>query len=226
VPTTDAAVRPRRFATSRRLGAAPTRRFATSRRLGAAATRRFATSRRFAALAAALLASLSLSFAADAAVAEGRDSVRSQSVRAIHAAGTSVRAVQTALGIPADGIYGRQTRRAVRRFQRAHGLTVDGIAGPQTLAELGVTARESSADADTILERIAQCESGGDPTMDTGNGYYGKYQFSRATWRSVGGRGNPARASEGEQDRRAARLYRREGTKPWPVCGRQARRQS
>jgi peptidoglycan hydrolase-like protein with peptidoglycan-binding domain len=177
---------------------------------------------RFAALVAVLLASLS--FAAEPAMAG--DSVRSQSVRAIHAAGTTVRAVQGALGVTADGIYGRQTRRAVRRFQRSHGLTVDGITGPQTLAALGVTAREASADADTILERIAECESGGDPTMNTGNGYYGKYQFSRPTWRSVGGRGNPARASEAEQDRRAARLYRREGTKPWPVCGRRAVRQA
>jgi peptidoglycan hydrolase-like protein with peptidoglycan-binding domain len=180
--------------------------------------------RRFAALVAVLLAVCSLSFAADAAMAG--DSVRSQSVRAIHAAGTTVRAVQRALGVTADGVYGPQTRRAVRRFQRSHGLTVDGIAGPQTLAALGVTAHESSADPATILERIAECESGGDPTMNTGNGYYGKYQFSRATWRSVGGRGNPARASEAEQDRRAARLYRREGTKPWPVCGRRAARQA
>jgi peptidoglycan hydrolase-like protein with peptidoglycan-binding domain len=178
--------------------------------------------RRFAALVAVLLASFSLSLAADSALA--RDSVRSQSVRAIHAAGTTVRAVQRALGVTADGVYGPQTRRAVRRFQRSHGLTVDGITGPQTLAALGVTAREASSDPGTILERIAECESGGDPTMDTGNGYYGKYQFSRATWRSVGGRGNPARASEAEQDRRARRLYRREGTKPWPVCGRRAAR--
>jgi peptidoglycan hydrolase-like protein with peptidoglycan-binding domain len=176
---------------------------------------------RFAALVALLLASLSLSLAAAPAMA--RDSVRSQSVRSIHAVGTTVRAVQRALGVTADGIYGRETRRAVRRFQRSHGLTVDGIAGSQTLAALGVTAQESSADPGTILERIAECESGGDPTMNTGNGYFGKYQFSRATWRSVGGRGNPARASESEQDRRALRLYRREGTKPWPVCGRQAR---
>ena len=155
-----------------------------------------------------------------------RDSVRSQSVRSIHAAGTTVRAVQRALGVAADGIYGRETRRAVRRFQRSHGLTVDGIAGSETLAALGVTAHESSSDPGTILERIAECESGGDPTMNTGNGYFGKYQFSRATWRAVGGRGNPARASEAEQDRRALRLYRREGTKPWPVCGRQAKRQT
>jgi peptidoglycan hydrolase-like protein with peptidoglycan-binding domain len=180
--------------------------------------------RRFAVLA---LAVLSLGLVAGVPTASARDSVRSQSVRAIHAAGTTVKAVQRALGVPADGIYGRQTKRAVRRFQRSHGLTVDGVSGPRTLEALGVTAHDSSADDDdvtAILERIAECESGGDPTMNTGNGYFGKYQFSRATWRSVGGRGNPARASEAEQDRRARRLYRREGTKPWPVCGKQAKR--
>jgi peptidoglycan hydrolase-like protein with peptidoglycan-binding domain len=139
----------------------------------------------------------------------------------VRSAGSSVAELQRALGIPADGIYGPQTRRAVRRFQRANGLTVDGIAGPQTLAALGLGARPaSSEDPATVLERIAQCESGGDPAAVSRDGrYFGKYQFSRATWRSVGGRGNPARASEAEQDRRAAILYEREGTAPWPVCG-------
>jgi peptidoglycan hydrolase-like protein with peptidoglycan-binding domain len=132
-----------------------------------------------------------------------------------------VAALQSALGIPADGIYGPQTRRAVRQFQRSKGLTVDGIAGPQTLGALGLTARSSSSsDAWEVLGRIAQCESGGDPTaVSADRRYFGKYQFSRPTWRSVGGRGNPARAPEAEQDQRAMTLYKREGTRPWPVCG-------
>ncbi|MFA9270921.1 MAG: transglycosylase family protein [Baekduiaceae bacterium] len=71
------------------------------------------------------------------------------------------------------------------------------------------------------LERIARCESGGNPRAISANGMYrGKYQFSRATWRTVGGKGDPAAASEAEQDRRAAILYRRSGPAPWPVCGR------
>jgi hypothetical protein len=70
------------------------------------------------------------------------------------------------------------------------------------------------------LQAIAACESGGNPATDTGNGFYGKYQFTLSTWQSVGGTGNPAGASEAEQDRRAAMLYAREGASPWPVCGR------
>lgn len=73
--------------------------------------------------------------------------------------------------------------------------------------------------ANGTLERIAQCESGGDPTTDTGNGFYGKYQFTLSTWASVGGSGNPAQASEAEQDMRAGILYSRSGPSPWPVCG-------
>jgi hypothetical protein len=70
------------------------------------------------------------------------------------------------------------------------------------------------------LEAIAACESGGNPATNTGNGFYGKYQFTMSTWQSVGGTGNPAAAPEAEQDQRAAMLYAQQGSSPWPVCGR------
>jgi peptidoglycan hydrolase CwlO-like protein len=73
------------------------------------------------------------------------------------------------------------------------------------------------ADVAAHLERIAQCESGGDPTRDGGQ-YRGKYQFDLGTWQSVGGTGDPAAAPEAEQDRRAAMLYALRGSSPWPVC--------
>ena len=70
------------------------------------------------------------------------------------------------------------------------------------------------------LEAIAACESGGDPTIVSADGSYrGKYQFSFETWASVGGSGDPAAASEAEQDYRAALLYAQSGSSPWPVCG-------
>lgn len=74
-----------------------------------------------------------------------------------------------------------------------------------------------------VLHRIAQCESNGNPTaISAGGTYRGKYQFSFSTWRSVGGRGDPAAASEAEQDRRALRLLRTGGLGHWPVCGPRA----
>jgi hypothetical protein len=80
--------------------------------------------------------------------------------------------------------------------------------------------RASAPQASPTLEAIAACESGGNPSADTGNGFYGKFQFTMETWQSVGGTGNPAAASEAEQNRRAAMLYAHAGASPWPVCGR------
>ena len=80
--------------------------------------------------------------------------------------------------------------------------------------------RQAAPAAPPHLEAIAACESGGNPATNTGNGFYGKYQFDLQTWASVGGTGLPSNASEAEQDRRAAILYARSGATPWPVCGR------
>jgi hypothetical protein len=70
------------------------------------------------------------------------------------------------------------------------------------------------------LDAIGSCESGGDPAAVSSDGSYrGKYQFDYGTWESVGGSGDPAAAPEAEQDYRAALLYARSGSSPWPVCG-------
>jgi hypothetical protein len=89
------------------------------------------------------------------------------------------------------------------------------LAAARTSAPAASTAGAPSA----ALQAIAACESGGNPATDTGNGFYGKYQFTQSTWASVGGTGNPAAASEAEQDTRAAQLYAQQGSAPWPVCG-------
>jgi hypothetical protein len=143
------------------------------------------------------------------------------------AGGGTVVALQRALGVSADGVFGPVTRRAVRRFQRSHGLTVDGIAGPATLRALGIKASAPASQRAATgggtwatLARIARCESGGDPTAVSSSGRYrGKYQFSRVTWRELGGSGDPAAAPESVQDAMAAKLLARRGTSPWPVCG-------
>jgi len=145
--------------------------------------------------------------------------------------GSTTAAVQRALGIPADGIYGLQTRRAVIAFQRAHGLIVDGIVGPQTLGALGLggssgaSGSGSSGSASSTsapspeLARIAACESSGNPSAVSSDGLYrGKYQFSRETWRELGGSGDPAAAPVAEQDRLAAELMRTQGRSAWPNC--------
>jgi peptidoglycan hydrolase-like protein with peptidoglycan-binding domain len=195
------------------------------------AVRRLRRERGVRAAAGVLAASLTL--AAGGAVAADRSggAPAGSGPAAVRSAGGTVVALQKALGIAADGVYGAQTRRAVRRFQRSHGLAVDGIAGPRTLAALGLSRAPASAPAveaspapqghaARALARIAQCESGGDTSaISPGGRYRGKYQFSRATWRGLGGTGDPAKASEATQDRMALALYRQRGTAPWPVCG-------
>ncbi|MGH2957688.1 MAG: transglycosylase family protein [Solirubrobacterales bacterium] len=69
------------------------------------------------------------------------------------------------------------------------------------------------------LEAIAACESHGNPRSVSSDGSYrGKYQFDRGTWAGVGGEGDPAKATELEQDLRAAMLYRESGPGHWPNC--------
>ena len=72
-----------------------------------------------------------------------------------------------------------------------------------------------SGDDAAIWAAIAQCESGGNPSINTGNGYYGMYQFSLPTWRSVGGSGLPSDASAEEQTMRARMLQQRSGWGQW-----------
>ena len=179
----------------------------------------------------ALVAAASLTFAAGGALAQSGGT----SSGAVRAAGSTVAALQSALGITPDGVYGPNTRRAVRNYQRNQGLIVDGIAGPVTLAHLGLSSAGSGTSTgaatpqssgsgtapNATLAKIAQCESSGNPAAVSASGQYrGKYQFTRATWRAYGGSGDPAAAPEAEQDRIAAALLAARGTQPWPVCGK------
>ena len=121
------------------------------------------------------------------------------------------RTMQVARRVAADNGERFDARAERRRLQR---MT------PAELRDRMQDLRDSRFTASPTLQAIAACESGGNPATDTGNGFYGKYQFTLPTWAAVGGTGNPARASEAEQDRRATMLYAREGASPWPVCGR------
>jgi LysM repeat protein len=69
-----------------------------------------------------------------------------------------------------------------------------------------------------VWDRLAQCESGGNWSINTGNGYYGGLQFSASSWRAAGGSGLPHQASRGEQIARAKVLQSRQGWGAWPAC--------
>jgi uncharacterized protein YabE (DUF348 family) len=75
----------------------------------------------------------------------------------------------------------------------------------------------------TVWDRLAQCESGGNWSINTGNGYYGGLQFSLGTWLAYGGGAYahlPSDASREQQIAVAERLRAVSGYHPWPACAR------
>lgn len=122
------------------------------------------------------------------------------------------REVYTAVGVLA--LLGSVTVRACwRRWRRRRAAAVALV--------LAALLAVSGCLSDAQLERLRWCEARGNYAAVSASGTYrGAYQFSRSTWRSVGGTGDPAAASPVEQDLRARLLYEQRGRSPWPVCGR------
>ena len=69
-----------------------------------------------------------------------------------------------------------------------------------------------------VWDKIAKCESGGNWSINTGNGYYGGLQFSPSTWRAHGGSGMPHKASRAEQIAIAKKVQKSQGWGAWPGC--------
>ena len=73
---------------------------------------------------------------------------------------------------------------------------------------------------DEIWEKIAECESHKNWSIDTGNGYFGGLQFSQGAWESVGGTGLPSLATREEQISRAKQLQQKRGWSVWGQCSK------
>lgn len=71
-----------------------------------------------------------------------------------------------------------------------------------------------------VWARLRQCESGGRYAINTGNGFFGAYQFHPRTWRNLGYPGLPHQATPEMQDEAARKLQARSGWGQWPVCSR------
>lgn len=189
--------------------------------------------RRVSALAAALALGLSAPAFAQTGGAESQTPEQQQQQAApAPQKKPTTKQVQKALGIKADGVFGPKTKRALKTYQRRNGLKVTGKADTATLRSLGLLGQPQSsaplaatpipAEDKAILDQLAQCESGGNLAAESPDGrYFGKYQFSQATWESMGGTGSPAEADEATQDALAYKLYQQRGTAPWPSCSAQ-----
>lgn len=87
------------------------------------------------------------------------------------------------------------------------------------LGNIATAAPAGAATADDF-RRLRMCESGGNYRINTGNGYFGAYQFALGTWRGLGYSGYPHQASPATQDAAARRLQSMQGWRPWPGCAR------
>jgi LysM repeat protein len=81
-----------------------------------------------------------------------------------------------------------------------------------------VTRSASAPASGGVWDRLAQCESGGNWGISTGNGYSGGLQFSAGTWAANGGSGSAHNASRAEQIRVAERVRASQGWSAWPAC--------
>jgi hypothetical protein len=99
-------------------------------------------------------------------------------------------------------------------------LMATAISGALAVVPMALDGATATAHADSVnWDAIAQCESGGNWSINTGNGAYGGLQFKQATWTSNGGVGSPATASRSEQIRVAENVLANQGLEAWPTCG-------
>ncbi len=103
--------------------------------------------------------------------------------------------------------------KSIRKF-----FAMAALAGAALIGIMALSTATASADS-VNWDAVAQCESGGNWAINSGNGFYGGLQFSPATWAANGGRGNPAQASREEQIRVAERVVAKQGLGAWPSCG-------
>ena len=91
-----------------------------------------------------------------------------------------------------------------------------GSGGSASGGSAGTTG--GGAGDDGVWAQLAQCESGGNPATNTGNGFYGMYQFTLETWQSLGGTGYPHEADAATQTAMAKKLQAQSGWGQWPGC--------
>jgi len=100
-------------------------------------------------------------------------------------------------------------------------LLAGGMTAAFAVTDVALIAGSASAGGSTAqFERLAQCESGGNWSINTGNGYYGGLQFNLGTWRGVGMSGYPHQASKSTQIAAGQKLHSQRGWGPWPACSR------
>ncbi|MFI1168056.1 transglycosylase family protein [Streptomyces sp. NPDC020801] len=122
-----------------------------------------------------------------------------------------------------NGLSGHAPYAARRRRARLAALVATSLLG--AAASLTAAQQPAAAASVSTWEKVAACESGGNWSISTGNGYYGGLQFSLSTWKAYGGdefASYPNQATEKEQILVGERVLAGQGEGAWPVCGPRA----
>jgi hypothetical protein len=114
----------------------------------------------------------------------------------------------------------RKNARHAKPSKAAPVMAAAGLSASFVAADAAAFATGASAATADDFARLRQCESGGNYAINTGNGFYGAYQFDRGTWNGLGYPGTANQASPATQDAAAAKLQSQRGWSPWPACSR------
>ncbi|CAL9507126.1 hypothetical protein SUDANB6_03569 [Streptomyces sp. enrichment culture] len=109
-----------------------------------------------------------------------------------------------------------------RPSKATRAIALAGVAGAAVAAPLMAAGNASAATA-SEWDAVAQCESGGNWSINTGNGYYGGLQFSASTWAAYGGTQYAATADQASKEQQIAvaeKVLAGQGKGAWPVCGK------
>ncbi|NBM17966.1 transglycosylase family protein [Streptomyces sp. GC420] len=116
---------------------------------------------------------------------------------------------------------GKHRRPVVTTHRASRLVAMAGVTGAAVAAPLIASGSASAATA-AEWDKVAQCESGGNWSINTGNGYYGGLQFSASTWAAYGGTQYAAtadKAGKSQQIAIAEKVLAGQGKGAWPVCG-------
>ena len=99
------------------------------------------------------------------------------------------------------------------------GVTLAAVsAATLALSATAANAATPTATSGSTWDALAQCESGGNWSTNTGNGFSGGLQFTPQTWAAFGGTGSPQNASRAQQIAVAEKVQASQGWGAWPAC--------
>lgn len=116
-----------------------------------------------------------------------------------------------------------QTKQSSPARRRIAGVAVAGATA--TVGTIASAQGASAATSSSVWDALAQCESGGNWSINTGNGFYGGLQFTTQTWNGFGGgkyAPNAHQATKAQQIEIAQQVLATQGPGAWPVCSQKA----